>query len=182
MTWSLGELQALCIKATRGSGCCWGMADEAGWAVRWLSAAGLPGAEALAAWLRDRDGACPICVGTAVADAQSTDHLGPSPMGQPLLVLPFLSRLAKGGALKVSMGAGHATVWATGASVDGALSAVSSVSINEVTHFGTIERHARVTVDAKAIAILQDFAARTYAPATDASREKGAGAGLTDND
>jgi hypothetical protein len=34
----------------------------------------------------------------------------------------------------------------------------------------------------EAFATLNELAARTYAPATDASRERGAGAGLSDND
>jgi len=36
--------------------------------------------------------------------------------------------------------------------------------------------------EAEAIARLEYFAARTYAPATEASRMSGAGAGVTDND
>ncbi|MFT5065698.1 MAG: hypothetical protein ACJAXK_002221 [Yoonia sp.] len=41
---------------------------------------------------------------------------------------------------------------------------------------------AAVTVSGHLWAYLNDFAARTYVPATDASRLAGAGAGLTDND
>ena len=40
----------------------------------------------------------------------------------------------------------------------------------------------RADVDANTLATLNAFAHRTYAPATEASRLKGAGAGLSDND
>ena len=36
MSWSLSEIGALATKAARGSGMDWGLADEAGYAVKWL--------------------------------------------------------------------------------------------------------------------------------------------------
>ena len=49
--YSLGEIDSLARKATRGAGYSWGVAEEAGKAVRWLSAYGYPGAEILANYL-----------------------------------------------------------------------------------------------------------------------------------
>ena len=49
--YSLGEIDALARKATRGAGYSWGIAEEAGKAVRWLSAYGFSGAETLAKYL-----------------------------------------------------------------------------------------------------------------------------------
>ncbi len=46
--YSLGEIDALAKKATRGAGYSWGIAEETGKAVRWLCAYGFSGAEALA--------------------------------------------------------------------------------------------------------------------------------------
>ena len=46
--YSLGEIDALTRKATRGAGYSWGIAEETGKSVRWLSAYGFLGAEALA--------------------------------------------------------------------------------------------------------------------------------------
>ena len=46
--YSLGEIDALARKATRGAGYSWGIAEETGKSVRWLSAYGFSGAEALA--------------------------------------------------------------------------------------------------------------------------------------
>ena len=43
MSWSLGEIGALATKAARGSGMDWGLADEAGYAVKWLQRRQLPG-------------------------------------------------------------------------------------------------------------------------------------------
>ena len=40
---SLNEIQSLAVKATRGAGLSWGIADDAGWAVRWLEFHGVSG-------------------------------------------------------------------------------------------------------------------------------------------
>jgi len=51
MSWSLGEIGALATKAARGSGMDWGLADEAGYAVKWLQRRQLPGVAALCRYL-----------------------------------------------------------------------------------------------------------------------------------
>ena len=51
MSWSLGEVRALAVKAARGSGLPWGLAEEAGFAVQWLEARGGPGVEALSQYI-----------------------------------------------------------------------------------------------------------------------------------
>ncbi|MFK7939948.1 MAG: DUF3726 domain-containing protein [Roseovarius sp.] len=66
MSWSLSEIEGLARKAAKGAGYAWGMAEEAGKSVRFLCAAGLPGAEALAGLLqlndtRDYAAYCPDC-------------------------------------------------------------------------------------------------------------------------
>ena len=48
MIYSLNEIDAMAKRAARGAGLSWGLAEEAGKAVRWMSANGLPGADALA--------------------------------------------------------------------------------------------------------------------------------------
>ena len=55
MSWSLGEIRALAIKAARGAGMPWGMAEEAGFASHWLLQQGLPGTELLATLLTLHD-------------------------------------------------------------------------------------------------------------------------------
>lgn len=120
MTWSLGETESLARRAARGAGMDWGMAEEAGRAVRWLCAAGWPGARALAALLSDTDGApwearrpqvaampwqarggllCPVAAGAALSDragdlaAGTGIRLGPT--AWPLLLVPFMARAAE---------------------------------------------------------------------------------------
>ena len=50
--YSLAEIDALSRKACRGAGYSWGLAEDAGKAVRWLTAYGLPGAETLSELLQ----------------------------------------------------------------------------------------------------------------------------------
>lgn len=56
MKLSLNEMDSLGKKATRGAGLSWGLAEDAGKAVRWLSARGFCGLAILACLLRDVDG------------------------------------------------------------------------------------------------------------------------------
>lgn len=119
MNWSLNEIESLARRAARGAGLDWGLAEEAGKAVRWLSAAGWPGGEALAALLEARDQSgqiaprpeiadgrwrsqrgplCPIATGAALGDRAAeiaTDKgmiLGP--VAQPILLVPFIASSA----------------------------------------------------------------------------------------
>ena len=57
---SLNELEALARKAARGAGLPWGLAEDAGWAVRWLEARELPAATLLAHWLDRRPRSTPV--------------------------------------------------------------------------------------------------------------------------
>ncbi len=52
---SLNQIEQTARKAARGGGLPWGLADEAGKAVRWLHTYGLNGAAALARWLERRE-------------------------------------------------------------------------------------------------------------------------------
>ena len=78
MSWSLGETGALAVKAARGAGFAWGLAEDAGFAVVWLQARGLPGAPALCSYLNwysatkhhpdEKTGRCPLLTGAAISD------------------------------------------------------------------------------------------------------------------
>ena len=89
MTHSLNEIEAMAKKAARGAGLPWGLADDAGRAVRWLCARGLGAAEALAElleqtdysdpvahapvalrgdWGSERGSLCPLAAGTTLGD------------------------------------------------------------------------------------------------------------------
>jgi hypothetical protein len=123
VTLSRNETESLCMKAARGSGFSWGMAEEAGFATGWLCAQGIDGATPLLALLtrkldrsaqtgapRVADGQwhsidhaplCPIQLGAALTDRAATSG-GPfrqetrlAPVRTPLLLLPFLVRVAQ---------------------------------------------------------------------------------------
>lgn len=120
MTWSLNEIEGLSRKAARGAGLSWGLAEEVGKATRWLCAAGLPGAEALAGLLRQNDGAdyetlcplddtgtwaakggalCPLISGAAICDHAKDIADGKTlELGQtsfPLFLLPYVAAAAQ---------------------------------------------------------------------------------------
>lgn len=183
-SFSLGEIGALAVKAARGAGHPWGIAEEAGWAVRWLARRRLPGAEALARHLGAPDGgACPIVLGAYLADAGTLTDPALADVAEPLLLVPFLARAAPAG-LRVAIGDHTFRVSAQGTDLTGPLPRRGPIDLRpDHTALEAPEPSHRVQAIApEAFATLQALAARTYAPATDASRAKGAGAGLVDND
>lgn len=130
---SCNEAEMLCLKAARGAGMSWGLAEEAGYAARWLYARGIDGPGALLAhldwaagrlWdavrpvaagdLRAHDGGllCPIALGTAISDTAALGEAGASavtgPVHRPVLVLPFLHAIARGSGRTMALAwAGH---------------------------------------------------------------------------
>ena len=98
MSFSVGEVGALAVKAVRGAGQTWGVAEEAGWAVRWLARAALPGAAALARALEAGDLEA-LLRGIAIADRGEVPATV-GPFAEPLLVL------ASGGSLGGAASAG----------------------------------------------------------------------------
>ena len=209
MTLSLGEVEAMARKAARGAGYDWGIADEAGYAVRWLEARKVGGIIALAEvldvvanaepsgfapkgmidWTCPQNQLCPVMTGLVLADGAMLRGSGvinlPSVMA-PLLLLPFVGHLSasQGHALSVVAGTGSAIVLGENINVTG----------DWRTYDGPVEikprdarpppgaKITRVNPDPSAWKTLKRMASRTYAPATEASRLMGAGAGLTDND
>lgn len=120
MSHSLGEIESLARRAARGAGMSWGLAEEAGQAIAWLCAHGLPGAEDLARLLQkqsDRDEAkahpipdtdiwrarsgalCPIATGATLSDRASEisnkTTLRLMRCEAPVLLLPFLASIAQ---------------------------------------------------------------------------------------
>ena len=201
---SLTEIDALCRKAARGGGCPWGMAEEAGRASRWLASHGLPGPEALAALLdtpRDcRCGAatqgpgCALNLGVELSDAAETvaKH-GTVQFGvvaSPLLMLAQAGQAAQ--ALNVSLmlqwTGFRATCSPDGLWIELDESRDTAVAQDVVCILAPSSGPARPPasssrpVDSAALHRLETLAARTCAPATDASRARGAGAANLDKD
>ena len=127
---SLNEIDASARRAARGAGMDWGLAEEAGKAVRWLAAHGLPSVTILAGLLEARQGRpldamkplrltgswqaaegplCPIIAGAALSDLAGeiirgrTIVLGPA--SAPLLLVAFLGPVA------AAQGANFTVTW-----------------------------------------------------------------------
>ena len=196
MSWSLGETAALALKATRGAGLSWGLAEEAAGAVFWLHQRGLPGISALCGYLdcygaagTAGDAACPLVLGAALSDGT---HVVPEQLGEridlgtvsaPLLLLPFVATIPPGTFWLIAPGDGDAAPdpWHSGWLRGSAPCQLQYGTAAQIA--GTRAGHTRLP-DRFACCVdrLTDFAHRTYAPATSQSRLAGAGAGLTDND
>lgn len=202
---SLGEFGAIVAKAFRGAGYSWGLAEDASFAARRLAAHGLPSgsmASSLlsavdghpttalmptAEWTSTGDVLCPICVATSIIDLGGLDSLTLDSVVEPLFVAPIL-----GASLARGADRGYSLAWPGG----GAAVSSASISVHGEAPSGpvklviarsdstavTSEIRNRIVVGNETLAHLEAFAHRVYAPATDASRESGAGAGLLDND
>ena len=211
ISWSLGETAALATKAARGAGMPWGLADEAGFAVGWLHARGMPGVAALCRYLHWRDAGglavwphapnsdqfyCPITVGAAFMDGAIAVSTTITSLREPLLLLPFIGERAGATPLEVRLNDTVAYVsqnGVAGAYVDIRLLVSSANCDIRQPATGTVATDVAAIKrpqDGRRVAschfacmqTLQLFAKRTYAPATEASRLAGAGAGLNDND
>ena len=207
MNWSLGETAALALKAARGAGMSWGLAEETAASVVWLHSRGLPGISALCSYLgqylgqhlgqaaapQSPEGGCPIMTGCALIDGMmdvpetSSQTLDLGHVHAPLLLLPFVARLEPGhywlrapglpGTVDIAKGDGWQSHCLRG-------SGSCTVSLGDRPQVDpALEMITRVN-DRFTCCVdrLDAYAHRTYAPATGQSRMSGAGAGLTDND
>lgn len=189
MILSLNEVEALARKAARGAGLPWGVAEEAGMATRWLCAHGVDGAAALAAVLRgDRAGPSGLDAGIKLADRAMTVLQQPHRIADvtcPALVLPFAAAVARrgGGNVSVAIGPVTAVTDGTDLSLSGDIPDYADIAVMPGGELGPLcPRVGRAAPSDDVRNYLEDWARRTYAPATEESRRMGAGAGLTDND
>lgn len=220
VTLSRNETESLCMKAARGAGFSWGMAEEAGFATGWLCAQGIDGATPLLALLtrkpaqsaqtgapRVTDGRwhsidhaplCPIQLGAALTDRAATlggpfsQHTRLDPVKTPLLLLPFLVRVAqicqkslaidwKDGRLNIRQDGlfdGLDTpVWVDQKTLAMKITMSSAEDVKSVA-----ARPANLpSILVSTVNGLGALALRTTVPATNASRS-GAGSTTTDND
>jgi hypothetical protein len=188
MSFSLNEVEATARKATRGVGYPWGIADEAGKAVRWLCANGVDGCGALVGLLQmvdERDletlkggpFLCPLLAGCSYADHGKQDF-EIAAVAMPVLLLPFIAVLARSKAIKIQLicTAGVATTDGDRLCLDCDLPDLSDCVIRQCQDFGSPNGStSRAAPDPEHWAMLNAYAHRTYAPATEESRLKGAG-------
>lgn len=211
MTLSLNEVEALARKATRGAGAPWGLAEEAAKATRWLCAWNVDGCAELArllvacdswgksrgarlqgdTWTAPGDRLCPLTAGSALSDLAETlrgKELRLVNVARPILLAPFAALSASGLETKVVLEWGSTRVETTGMrlATEGDLaSACATVAVTVGSAAAQAQPRpacSRARPDANTLAILTGLAHRTYAPATEASRLSGAGAGLSDTD
>lgn len=201
MNLSLGEFQAATAKALRGAGYSWGMAAEGANACRTLASMGTDPSHNLLRLLQIADETdlrslfpdetlrspggrvCPISLGAAISDAARTTPMIIDTVIEPLLLIPALSTITtrevglimhwEGGS--VVIGRDGADAWALPPVADLRLEATPAPPPRPA-------RASRIDVRTETLERLNRYAHRTYAPATAASREAGAGAGLNDND
>ena len=107
----MGEIRSLSVKATRGAGFDWGLAEEAGFAVEWLERHGMPGVAALSRYLSDIDDGVStddlgstLAVGALISDTQDWERHLPLSCSQPLLLAPFLANVCGDGVLVMTVG------------------------------------------------------------------------------
>ncbi|KAG1652831.1 hypothetical protein GQR58_025978 [Nymphon striatum] len=180
-------IDSLSRKACRGVGYSWGLAEDAGKAVRWLTAYGLPGATVLADYLQVvQSGFSPYI--PELKDRRMS-------MLYPLLALPQAARISEAFSQPIEISFGNASLVCTRESlsilgkVDWSVKKsdlicqraavdLTNSKIDEQLLPSPLSRD----IDAGVIKTLESFAHKTYAPATEASRLAGAGAGLNDND
>lgn len=204
---SFNEVEALALKAARGAGVSWGLAEEAGYAARWLAEHDLPWFDAVLMRCTAPLGVqreiteaaapfevlrsqilCPLLIGGFFADGgmpgAGCDDLD---VVAPLLLIPMLARVRK--PLRVRVGpdieivVGDQTVSGTWTSSWPARSAVTikpAPQTSGAQPWRVVKRPAPIP-HARLDAIAA-FERLTYVPASETSRAVGAGSGLSDND
>ena len=198
MSWSLGEIRSLSVKATRGAGMDWGIAEEAGFAVEWLETHGLNGTRALAQYLSKMHRQnnfnaqnCPLKLGCFISDSNDWTLLQGAKVYEPILLIPFLANLLENQTLVMSWDRHKVLIQENSVSAEYVDLLVSEPcklyqAIN-IENCEAIEKplnhQSRVFEEVQPyVVLLNALAHNTYAPATKASRLAGAGAGLNDND
>jgi hypothetical protein len=217
MTYSLNEIEAQTLKAARGVGLPWGMAEEAGKAARWLAAYRQPALDALAGLLElidrrsygdlapvrqdqrwvGREGlVCAVTAGITLCDRAEAIAAGErfqtGRIAYPVLSLPFVAaaQRATGVPMGIKWPGVAIRIDSAGLYVEPGADVRAMAAEQYVCEARSVEPLGAVIepetdgtdIDPALWARLAAFAQRTYVPASEQSRELGAGAGLDDND
>lgn len=209
MSYALNEVEATAKRAARGAGYDWGLAEEAAKATRWLCAQGLDGAVVLASLMeagyaaelqshvpqslecdwRGEAPLCPLATGAALSDCAARLQEAPlimGPVSRPAMILPFAAMAARqlGTCVTIEGEGFQAITDGIGLHCEGTLpETAAQLTIRAAgTLTNAYPSCTRAEPEEAAWAVLNRFAHKTYAPATEESRLLGAGAGLSDND
>ncbi|SIR24374.1 Protein of unknown function [Rhizobium sp. RU20A] len=175
---SYNEVQSLALKAARGAGLPQGIAEEIGTAVVWLSSRGVDALSHLVEAL-----ATPqvILVTLAMVDAVCSGERTGMRLAESDVLLLGLAGASGCLAMKSEEGRTiRLSRIADGASPPPCATMLRGVPDPADPANAATARPA--ATDTKAYAAALALAARTYVPASDLSRDRGAGAGTTDND
>ena len=192
MSFSLNEYEALCKKAARGSGMHWGQSEEVGKAARFLSTYGLDDGPLVLRAIETFGPQNALWLGPALCDEGFAfeEPLVIKGIEAQALMLPFLHMMIfdQNVSLCVTWDrfnaivsyAGIYCILRDGLYEDGPL----DISISKIygSQHDVLCMQSRVDIPQDIFDRLNGLAHKTYAPATEASRLAGAGAGLCDND
>jgi len=214
---SLNEIEVMGKRAARGAGLPWGIAEEAGKALRWLTMFGFPGTQQLAAILSRHDGGehqaltfedgrwkasdgsmSPLIAGAALSDRARGIAKGEiielGWTAEPLLLAPYVAVAAKSSEAVLALCFNETSLIPRadqlliqgdpdGLTVGETAWVVCRPETRPCAFETVISPCPRSTfiLDAEAWSRLDNLAKHTFAPATEASRQKGAGAGRSDD-
>lgn len=198
---SLNEIEGLALKAARGAGFEWGLAEEIAWAARSLASYDLDVIAALEdmlvqPWHRRDSRGCPIRLGCHVADAWPAPLPGTVPfIGWPIWLIPFIGAVVaqSGGPAGIFWGATRiiltpdppagVRLHVEGFLLDRCVDPIQIVPVAaSPANAGRLPHRGERQVKPAAWHRLEQLGTKTYVPASQQSREAGAGAGLSDND
>jgi len=184
------ELRNLVVKAARGAGLSWGMAEEAGWATDWLARRSLPAADWAVSWLAKavEGHPHPVGIGTrlvdrfASAEGPMQPELLPDNLPAPGFLLPFLHLIAmRRGAMEVTGSTGRAVLVRPDGTVSFGPGWSHMARGWSVAMASGMEAPARAAIPGSTAEYLEVLALQTTVPSSAASR-RGAGSAMTDND
>lgn len=195
--YSLTEIETHTRKAARGAGYHWGEAEEAGKAARWLCSMGIDGAGTMLKLLQTIDGqvdehrpnaglskcepqkkVCGLSLGCTLSD-HGLDMLdGLVVTGQiqsPLITFAVLGNSLRDCAIFATTDQGQAMISPEICLIAGDFKAAHSIEYKVIALPEKIKDTEVPEIDHRIWDALNEFVKRTYVPATEESRLKGAG-------
>lgn len=146
-------------------------------------------------WHNDLKKHCPLITGPILCDYASGFISNPiieyRSISHPLLLAPYLAVVSTiiGKTINLSWEDVRIYVSQANCQIDGQCDALTiarvdlaTCQVSEFSEFGIAKNQNGRVIDSEIWAQLSTFSYRTYAPATEASRLSGAGAGVSDND